>query len=160
MPLWHGYPGDPSWARHGAGHTRTFDDQVAWLVTHTSKTAVVELMRVAWRTVGAIAERVVADDRAASVPDARLESARIAALVGAGFMVRTRADDSGVEARANDSSRAAAALASGAQLVSTDYPVPAPSGYVVAAPGNPPRCNPLNTPPGLACTPADVEALG
>ena len=35
------------WARHGAGHTRGFDDQVAWLVTHTSKTAVVELMVVA-----------------------------------------------------------------------------------------------------------------
>jgi len=51
------------WARHGAGHTRAFDDQVAWLVTHTSKTAVVELMRVAWRTVGAIASRVVADAR-------------------------------------------------------------------------------------------------
>ncbi len=33
------------WARHGAGHTRTrvFDDQVAWLVTHTSKSAVTEL---------------------------------------------------------------------------------------------------------------------
>jgi len=57
-----------AWARHGDGHTRTFDDQVAWLVTHTSKTAVVELMRVAWRTVGAIAERVVADDRAACDP--------------------------------------------------------------------------------------------
>lgn len=42
------------WARHGAGHTRAFDDQVAWLATHTSKTAVVELMRIAWRTVGAI----------------------------------------------------------------------------------------------------------
>ena len=23
------------WARHGAGHTYDFDDQVAWLVTHT-----------------------------------------------------------------------------------------------------------------------------
>ena len=56
------------WARHGAGHTRAFDDQVAWLVTHTSKTAVVELMRVAWRTVGAIAARVVADARAAHDP--------------------------------------------------------------------------------------------
>ena len=56
------------WARHGAGHTRAFDDQVAWLVTHTSKTAVVELMRVAWRTVGAIAGRVVADARAARDP--------------------------------------------------------------------------------------------
>jgi transposase len=56
------------WARHGAGHTRAFDDQIAWLVTHTSKTAVVELMRIAWRTVGAIAGRVVADARAVRDP--------------------------------------------------------------------------------------------
>ena len=56
------------WARHGAGHTRAFDDQVAWLVTHASKSAVVELMRVAWRTVGAIASRVVADARAVQDP--------------------------------------------------------------------------------------------
>ena len=61
------------WARHGAGHTRAFDDQVAWLVTHTSKTAVVELMRIAWRTVGAIASRVVADSRAATDPFDGLE---------------------------------------------------------------------------------------
>jgi transposase len=57
-----------SWARHGAGHTRAFDDQVAWLATHTSKTAVVELMRIAWRTVGAIAGRVVTDARAVVDP--------------------------------------------------------------------------------------------
>jgi Transposase/Helix-turn-helix domain of transposase family ISL3 len=56
------------WARHDARHTRDFDDQVAWLVTHTSKTAVVELMRVSWRTVGAIAARVVADGRVAHDP--------------------------------------------------------------------------------------------
>jgi transposase len=56
------------WARHGAGHTLAFDDQVAWLVTHTSKTAVVELMRIAWRTVGAITGRVVADARAVRDP--------------------------------------------------------------------------------------------
>lgn len=56
------------WARHGAGHTRAFDDQVAWLAVHTSKTAVCELMRVAWRTVGAIVARVVAEARAASDP--------------------------------------------------------------------------------------------
>lgn len=56
------------WARHDTGHTRAFDDQVAWLVTHTSKTAVVELMRISWRTVGAIAARVVADDRATRDP--------------------------------------------------------------------------------------------
>ena len=46
------------WARHDAGHTRAFDEQVAWLATKTSKTAVTELMRVAWRTVGSIVERV------------------------------------------------------------------------------------------------------
>jgi transposase len=56
------------WARHGAGHTRTFDDQVAWLVTHTPKSAVGELMRIAWRSVGAIVSRVVADGRAAHDP--------------------------------------------------------------------------------------------
>ncbi|MDQ4089395.1 MAG: phosphatidylinositol-specific phospholipase C1-like protein, partial [Actinomycetota bacterium] len=94
-----------------------------------------------------------------SVPDARLEPARITGLVRAGFIVRTRADDSGVEARANDPSRAQAALASGAQLVSTDFPAPAPSGYVVPAPGNPARCNPVTAPPEMACSPEDVERL-
>jgi transposase len=56
------------WARHGAGHTYRFDDMVAWLVTHCSKTAVRELMRVAWRTVGSIVTRVVADARAGTDP--------------------------------------------------------------------------------------------
>jgi transposase len=56
------------WARHGAGHTYDFDDQVAWLVTHTSKSAVGELLRVAWRTVGSIITRVVDDARAAHDP--------------------------------------------------------------------------------------------
>ncbi len=56
------------WARHGAGHSYAFDDQVAWLATHTSKSAVCELMRVAWRTVGAIITRVVTDGRAARDP--------------------------------------------------------------------------------------------
>jgi transposase len=49
------------WARHGAGHTRDFDDHAAWLAVHVSKSAVVELLRVAWRTVGAIVARVSAD---------------------------------------------------------------------------------------------------
>lgn len=49
------------WARHDAGHTRDFDDTVAWLVTQASKTAVAGLLRVAWRSVGAIITRVVAD---------------------------------------------------------------------------------------------------
>jgi transposase len=49
------------WARHGAGHTRDFDDQAAWLAVHVSKSAVTELLRVAWRTVGSIVARVTAD---------------------------------------------------------------------------------------------------
>ncbi len=49
------------WARHGAGHTYVFDEQVAWLATQCSKSAVTELMRIAWRTVGAIITRVWAD---------------------------------------------------------------------------------------------------
>ena len=56
------------WARHGAGHTRAFDDQVCWLATHCSKSAVTQLMRVAWRTVGSIVTRVVADARAERDP--------------------------------------------------------------------------------------------
>jgi transposase len=49
------------WARHGAGFTRAFEDTAAWLAVHTSKTAVGELLRVAWRTVGRIAARVAAE---------------------------------------------------------------------------------------------------
>lgn len=49
------------WARHDAGHTRDFDDQAAWLAVRTSKTAVCQLLRVAWRTVGSIVTRVNAD---------------------------------------------------------------------------------------------------
>jgi len=30
------------WARHGAGHTRAFDETVAWLATQTSKSAVTQ----------------------------------------------------------------------------------------------------------------------
>jgi transposase len=46
------------WARHKSRFTRAFEDQTAWLAVHCSKTAVAQLMRVAWRTVGAILERV------------------------------------------------------------------------------------------------------
>jgi transposase len=49
------------WARHDAGHTRDFDETAAWLAVRTSKTAVCELLRVAWRTVGSIVARVNAD---------------------------------------------------------------------------------------------------
>lgn len=49
------------WARPRSTFTRAFEDVVGWCVKQTSKTAVAELMRVAWETVGAILDRVVAD---------------------------------------------------------------------------------------------------
>ena len=63
--------------------------------------------------------------------------ARIADAVKAGLIVRTRADADTFEARANDTSRQAAAFASGAQYVSTDYMTPDTrfGPYVAKLPG-------------------------
>jgi hypothetical protein len=59
---------------------------------------------------------------------------RIRRLTHAGFLVRTRADSETVEARTRDGRRMKAALASGAQIISTDYYAGAPDpegfGYV------------------------------
>lgn len=46
------------WARHRSRFTSAFEDQVCWLAVNTSKSAVAQLMRVAWRSVGGIVERV------------------------------------------------------------------------------------------------------
>jgi transposase len=51
------------WARHGSRFTRSFEDQAAWLAVQCSRKAVAELLRVAWRTVGSICERVAAEAR-------------------------------------------------------------------------------------------------
>lgn len=77
--------------------------------------------------------------------------------VASGYIVRTRADGDTEEARANDTTTREAALASGAQYISTDYPVPDLrfSDYQVTIPGgNPGRCNPVNAP--AECTPAAI----
>ena len=52
------------WARHDASFSRSFEDQVAWLAVHTTKTAVSELMRIAWRSVGWICHRVMIEQSA------------------------------------------------------------------------------------------------
>ena len=83
-------------------------------------------------------------------------------LVELGFIVRTRADADGVEVRSGDLHRSRAAVTSGAQVISTDYPVPDRliSDYVVRLLNDRQvRCNPVNAP--KRCTAADVEnALG
>jgi hypothetical protein len=74
-------------------------------------------------------------------------------LVGAGYIVRTRADADTLQARVNDTSQRDAAIASAAQYVSTDYPEPDPdfTDYHVLLPGNgggARRCNPVSAGPG------------
>jgi hypothetical protein len=84
----------------------------------------------------------------------------IAALVKKGYLVRTRADFNTDQGRTNDTSRKVESLKSGAQMVSTDFPVsePAPwTGYTVVLPGGlAARCNPVNAPSG--CKDELIEA--
>jgi transposase len=56
------------WARQGSGFTTTFEDTVAWLAVRTDKTTLSGLMRIAWRSVGAIIERVCAEARRSNPP--------------------------------------------------------------------------------------------
>jgi hypothetical protein len=91
-------------------------------------------------------------------------TAQIQELVAAGYVVRTRADEPVFHAQNNDTTMRDAALASGAQWVSTDFPVPGMaarwngSTYVAQIPGGTPaRCNPVNAPPG--CVNTDIENL-
>jgi hypothetical protein len=88
--------------------------------------------------------------------DAKGDEAKIQDRVAKGYVIRTRADADTHEARTNDTSTREAALASGAQWVSTDYAIPNPAfgtGYFVAIPdGHPARCNPINAPVGCQST--------
>ena len=73
-------------------------------------------------------------------------------------MIRTRSDSLD-DAQANDTTNRDAALASGAQIISTDYPVPGilANGYFAAIPGGTPSgCNPITT-IGIECVPEDIE---
>jgi transposase len=47
------------WAVTGSWFTQDFEDHAAYLAQKTDKTTIVDTLRVAWRTVGAIVERVV-----------------------------------------------------------------------------------------------------
>lgn len=86
----------------------------------------------------------------------------IAALVKEGYLVRTRSDSDTVEGRSGSTVRRDAALRSGAQIVSTDYPWYEPSrwtGYFVNLPDNAPvRCNPVNAPTGCEALLRSVQS--
>jgi transposase len=49
------------WARPGSRFTRDFEDVVAYLAQQMAKDPIARLMRIAWDTVGAIVDRVVAE---------------------------------------------------------------------------------------------------
>jgi hypothetical protein len=89
------------------------------------------------------------------------DGALIAQRVEEGYIVRTRADADTQQARTGDTTRRDAALASGAQFVSSDYPDPDPdfgTGYFVEIPGGAPAgCNPVNGPSD--CDAATLENL-
>lgn len=97
------------------------------------------------------------------VNDSRGNVERIQQLVTDGYLVRTRADADTTEAREGDTSARDAAFESGAQWVSTDYPVayysePFGTGYVVEIPGGTvARCNPVNAP--ADCVSADIDQI-
>ncbi len=81
-------------------------------------------------------------------------------IIAAGFLVRTRADGCCDEALNNDRERMETAFASGAHMISTDFPAPVDGfDYWVDIPfGTPSRCNPLTAPD--FCVSEDIEDLG
>lgn len=89
------------------------------------------------------------------------QKARIAAAVEAGFIVRTRADAETRAARSNDVTQREAALASGAQYISTDYMWADPrfaGGYTVRLTGGGVAiCNPVRA--AGQCGGKAIEAL-
>jgi Phosphoinositide phospholipase C, Ca2+-dependent len=84
-------------------------------------------------------------------------AADISSLVQKGYLIRARTDSDTKEARMNDTSVRDAMMASGAQLLSTDYPVNEPARweghFVVTLPGKVvARCNPVNAPAACSTT--------
>jgi hypothetical protein len=92
------------------------------------------------------------EPEAAFVEQDNGKSAEIDALVKKGYLVRSRSDYNTDQGRNNDTTRRDELLRSGAQMISTDFPVsePAPwTGYIVGFPGGyAARCNPINAPDG------------
>lgn len=102
------------------------------------------------------------DDQAESaiqiVQDPLVDGEKIRRWVAEGMIVRTRTDANTVEARAHDLAKAQAAIASGAQAVSTDYypgaPDPLKLGFTVTLPDRTmARCSPVRVAAGCSLLP-------
>jgi hypothetical protein len=148
------------------GHYETLNEAVVagnWPTLASSRGKVVFLMDQ--RTVGpvylaghpSLRGRVIFTNSEPGEPDAAFiernsgPAADIVSLVRKGYLIRARTDSDTKEARVNDTTVRDAMIASGAQMLSTDYPVnePArwPGNFVVTLPGKVvARCNPVNAP--------------
>ena len=89
-------------------------------------------------------------------------AAEITALVRKGYLVRARTDADTKQARVNDTTTRDTMMASGAQILSTDYPANEPARweghYVVALPGHvTARCNPVNAPADCRSAVAEID---
>jgi Phosphoinositide phospholipase C, Ca2+-dependent len=148
------------------GHYDTLNEAVLagnWPSLESARGKVIFLMDQ--RAVGpvylaghpALRGRVLFTNSEPSEPDAAFierndgPAADIASLVRKGYLIRARTDSDTKQARTNDTTMRDAMIASGAQVLSTDYPVnePArwPGNYVVTLPGKAvARCNPVNAP--------------
>lgn len=115
--------------------------------TYNGQSLDTRLMFVAAQPDDTFAAVVLLDDPIA-------QFAQIQQSVQDGFLVRTRADEDTLEARKADPTRLRAALASGAHMISTDFPAPVSDiHYWVDLPGGTSmRCNPVTAP--IACKPA------
>jgi len=116
----------------------------------------------------ALRGRVLFTNAVEGAPDAAFteensgSAAEIDALVKKGYIVRTRSDEPTEQARKNDTARRDLVLGTGAQIISTDYPLSEPAswtGYSVGFPdGLVARCNPVNKPAG--CVDTLLEPVG
>jgi hypothetical protein len=145
----------------------------AWPTLHAARGKVIFLMDQ--RNVGPLyleghanlRGRVLFTNAAAGEPDAAFTEendgteAEIAALVRQGYLVRTRTDADTKEGRSGSTARRDHAMASGAQILSTDYPKAEPAkwtGYSVSFTGGAmARCNPVAR--NAACSDDTLQAF-
>jgi len=102
--------------------------------------------------------RVFFTDAQPGTPDAAFIEANdsvsdpnlVPGLIRKGYLVRTMTDPGPAGVGSNDTKRRDASIASGAQILSTDYPIsePAASGYFVGVENGTVRCNPVLKPVG------------
>ena len=154
------------------GNADTLADAVAdgWPVLRETRGRAIYVLHAgnAWRSALTDADRSVGDTALFAEAGGDLSctacaihtindptSDRMGPAIEAGMLVRTRADTDSEQARANDPTRRDAAFASGAHMVSTDWPRPHPdTGYVVRF-DTVARCNPVTASP--RCTDEALE---